>query len=271
MTRTRYERLVLKFRTLIFCASLGLTPIVDVRADEPALPSVATLEALVSEYVQIRSAQAREKREWAEQEKQWRSETELLETEKTQLQEELDRLSEQETRLNKEQAEQQARQSMLDTAIEALPPLLDQAEARLRQWRRRIPPPLSEQMDQAFREIPAEPPAARREDTLRRLQRVVALYAQIEQLQARIHAVKERLPVDATARREVDVLYLGLARAFAVSTDNQWAATGYPTDSGWIWESDPKLAESVRRAIEVHNRQAEAQFVTLPMRLSHNE
>lgn len=256
----------MKFHALFFCAC-ALTPILAGRADDPALPSVATLEALVSEYVQIRSTVAREKREWSEQEKHWRSETELLETEKAQIQEALERLSEQEKRLNTEQAEQKARQSALDAAIGALPALLDQAEARLRQWRPRIPSPLSEPMDQAFREIPADPSAARLEDALRRLQRVAALYAQIEQIQARIHVVKERLPVDATTRREVDVLYLGLARAFAVSTDNQWAAAGHPTDSGWVWKSDAHLAASVRRAIEAHNRRTEAQFISLPMQI----
>ncbi len=236
-------------------------------ADSPAAPSVATLEALVSDYVRLRSELAVEKQAWAEQEARWRRETALLETERRQLLEERERLTERTAQRERARQEQADRNAVLERTFEALPPLLDDAEARLRVWRRRLPPALAAPLEQAFRELPDDPAAARREDTLRRLQRVMALYAQIEQIQTRTHGVKERLPVSETARREVDVLYLGLARGFAVSADNAWAATGHPGDDGWNWTPDPALAPAIRRALDTFHRQTTAQFVSLPMRL----
>jgi len=250
--------------------SLSCSP--SLRAQGPAVSSEeaspAALEALVGEYVRIRAVLSREKRDWTEQERRLQEEMALLEAEKGQLEKTLQRYAEEECRQKRERREQTERRQVLAAAIDGLSPPLDEAERRLRLWRRLIPPALSADLDSVFRDLAAEVPAGGREDRLRRLQRVMALYAQIEQMQTRIHAVRERLPVEPNIRREVDVLYVGLARAFAVSGDNQWAAVGHPGEAGWIWVADAALAPSVRRAFDMHGRQTTAQFVSLPMQLT---
>ena len=93
----------------------------------------------------------------------------------------------------------------------------------------------------------------------------MALYTEIEKLHHDIHDLKELLTMPDDSRREVDVLYLGLARAFAVSTDNAWAANGTPTGKGWHWETRENIADPVRRAISIYKREEPAAFVELPL------
>ena len=100
---------------------------------------------------------------------------------------------------------------------------------------------------------------------LRRLQLVIALYTQIENLQHNIHVTKDVLPTDAGTKKEVDVLYLGLSRGFAVSRDNKWAAVGIPDVNGWQWAPDNTIAKQVEEAVAIFNRKQTAELVSLPM------
>ena len=98
-----------------------------------------------------------------------------------------------------------------------------------------------------------------------RLQRIVALYTEIEKLQHDIHVVKEVLAMPDGSRKEVDVCYLGLARAFAVSPDNAWAGVGVPSSRGWHWETRTAIADRVRLAISIFSREKIAALVELPL------
>jgi hypothetical protein len=66
----------------------------------------------------------------------------------------------------------------------------------------------------------------------------------------------------------VDVLYIGLARGFAVTPDSDWAAIGVPDEAGWAWTPAPSNAGMIRKAIAVVNRQQTAQLVELPLQVA---
>jgi hypothetical protein len=69
----------------------------------------------------------------------------------------------------------------------------------------------------------------------------------------------------------MDVLYLGLARGFAVAVDDSIAAAGSPETTGWRWTWDPELAAAVRRAIRYHRRELPAELVQLPLVITGRE
>ncbi len=64
----------------------------------------------------------------------------------------------------------------------------------------------------------------------------------------------------------MDVLYLGLACGYAVSTDNSIAAMGSPSGSGWQWTIQPDIAPEVRSLIQIQKKEQPPALVTLPMR-----
>ncbi len=234
-----------------------------------AAPSIDTLEETVSEYVALRTALADERREWKEQEAAWRFEIDRLSAERDKLQEQIEAHAADTRRYEQEQQKLRQRRSALEDALQGLPPLLARGEGRLRDWQAWIPAELAEPLGPAFRDLPApSPEPASRREILERLRRVLALYGEIETLQAGVHHVRERVAVAPGERREVDVFYIGLARAFAVSLDGRWAAVGTPGADGWDWTPDPAVADSARRAIAILLRDDTARFVRLPMAIS---
>lgn len=222
---------------------------------------VRTLEGLVGEWVDLRGAIAAETRDRATEEERLRAEISLLREELAML--ERQRVSEGEDVMEAEQAALLARKAVMKRAIEGLEPVLDRAEERLRAWEAAIPPALSEPLRESFRALPAH--AGRRESTARRLQVVLALYAQIEALQHKVHVGRELLRVQPDERREVDVLYLGLARGFAVSHDGRDAWIGEPSDNGWRWTPSVRHGGAIQEAIRVARREAPAGWVRLPL------
>jgi len=224
-----------------------------------------TLDALVERWLALRATIAEEKREWEARREQWEEEIALLEREAGTLKKEMDEGDTFASSVEKKRAEALARKERMESELQKLRAVLDRAETDLRRWRERIPPALMASVT-GFDALPATQTEAGKRPLTKRAQTVAALYTQIETLQNRFHAARETLDVAGT-RRQVDVLYIGLARAFAVSPANDWAAVGVPADAGWTWTLSVEDAQSVRRAIDVLSRRETAQLVTLPMRV----
>ena len=226
-------------------------------ASTNALPApVRTLESLVSEWIKLRSEIAAEERELAERELQWNEEIRLLETEKVELEKELADADAVLTSAQQERAGLLEDNRGMQEALAALEPILDRAEAELRRWEKRVPPSLCKDLLPLFAKLPPAQSGGEKGDVAQRLQAVIALYTQIESLQHGIHVTREMLPTTAASRRELDVLYIGLAAGFGVSPDNQAAVVGKLSEEGWTWESRNDLAQKVRRALNIFNREA---------------
>lgn len=225
--------------------------------------AVSTLEGLVRQWVDLRGAVAAEVRARDEQERQLQSEARLLEKERAALQSERDGLAAELRRTAQEQQDQAERESKLRAALGAFNPSLERAEADLTRWRARIPEPLAAPLAADFAKLSGtnDPSAG----AVQRLQIALGLYGQIEDLQRNVHVVKQLLPEASGSRREMDVLYLGLARAFAVSSDGAQAAVGVPGTDGWRWESRPALAHPIRAVIESQGRSRRHEVAALPL------
>lgn len=234
--------------------------------NEPT-PSVVTLEGLVAKWVDIRSQIAAEKRGWKEQEIHWQEEIELYKKEKAALEKEIAEANANEASFIKEQVKQIALKENRDVVLAQFPPVLDRAEAELRKWEHIIPHSLAAPLKNAFQQLPTTHEQTRRISVLRRLQLVIALYIQIENLQHNIHVTKEVLPTDNGAKKEMDVLYLGLSRGFAISRDGKRATVGIPNNNGWQWTADKGIAKQVQEAVAVFNRKQTARLVSLPMQV----
>jgi hypothetical protein len=247
------------------CVAMFCAP--PARAENPDA-ALGTLEGLVGQWIALRERIADEKLEWDAQEERWREEIAVLEAEKARLSGEISEAREFTSSAAADRDRLATEQAAMRRAIEDITPALDRAEAVLRRWRDRLPPSLVAPLRRAFDELPAEHGAAHRTTVGRRLQRVVALYSQIEKLQYGIHVVREVIALPNTERREVDVLYVGLARGFAVSGDDRWAAVGTPANNGWTWSERPELAPTLRRAVCIAGNTAPAALVDLPLGLA---
>ncbi len=243
----------------------------------PALPlpgeetDIGRLEGLVAQWVRLRAETAAEKRVWREQEARLSEEIALHEKEKADLEAIIADARQTSSEADAERAKLRTRKGELQAAHDALLPILDRAEAAARGWAALVPVSLRGELKEAFARLPRTHQEATRLTLSRRLQIVVAFYTSLESLQNSVHLVKEMLSTADGERREMDVLYLGLGRGFAVSPDGSWAAAGTPGTDGWTWQADAALAPDVRRAIGVYQRRIPAAFVPLPLAVANGE
>jgi hypothetical protein len=87
----------------------------------------------------------------------------------------------------------------------------------------------------------------------------------------RIHEFDQRFTLHWETRQHPDgsevlvqVLYLGLSRAYFVDARGEIAGTGSPSAIGWSWQFDSKWARPVQDAIAIHDRRATPSIVRLP-------
>ena len=229
-------------------------------ADEP-LPSTHTLEGLVSKWVNLRLQIAEEKESWKEQKHQLEQERKLFLKEKETLTEEIKKARQEQTSVEAERASLIKRKEVLKKTLDGCLPALSRAEANLKSWPGLLPSAMAEPLVKIFDKInrASEKPVSQR------LQVVFSLYGEIERIQHSVQVVKETLKTESGRSQEMDVIYLGLARGFAVSFDDKLAAVGRPTRDGWNWEWQPEIASEVRKAISFYRRETTADFVHLPL------
>jgi hypothetical protein len=65
--------------------------------------------------------------------------------------------------------------------------------------------------------------------------------------------------------REVEVIYLGLARAYYLGGGT--AGTGVPGPDGWVWSGVPELEKPLERVLAVLEKKRPPEVVRLPVRI----
>jgi len=251
--------------TCVIWAAASLVAACFLSAQEASL---SDMDALTQQWIGLRSTLAEEKRVWERRKAAWEGEIELLEEQKRVLGTEVEATRDRLTSAEERRADVVARRETAEQELEEIDAVLKLAVQEAQLLARSIPEPLFQQLPselQAFGSGKgAEVPRAQL------AQRLVAFLSTVESMQNRFHAVQQTLETDA-GRRQVEVLYMGFARAFAVSPGNDWAAVGTPGDSGWIWAAGGANPADVRQLLEVYHRRQTAMLVPVPLAVEEGQ
>lgn len=137
---------------------------------------------------------------------------------------------------------------------------LSQSLVELRPW---LPPRLSKALDLPFRTL-ANPLLT----TGERMQYVSAVLNRCAQFNQSLEGGDEVLtPGGETEPRVMEVVYLGVAEAYALDHVSGMAYVGFPGGQGWVWEAHPELVGAVSRVVAVFKDRADPDFVELPASL----
>ena len=255
-----------KVRILNF-VFLCLCIFVPVSFSGEILPTLRTYEELVAKLVDLRQQSSKEKETWKEQSAWLLQEKELLLKEKVSLEKEIADAKEEEVSAKIERAGILEQKKVLQESLDNCLPVITRAEANLRKWHELLPTVLAKPLQKAFDGLEK----GKERSISKRLQVVLALFGEIERIGNGVHLVRETLIVAGGKKQEMDVIYLGLARAFAVSKDNKIAGISVPGKDGWKWDWHPEIAESVRKAIDSYNSREMAEFVHLPVKVERHK
>lgn len=256
-------------RVHTLCICLTLTLLLPAQASDQANSasgnSLDTLDGLVKTWLELRTELSDERQSRTTQKLEIETETGLLEREKTELTTTLAVASQADSTAKSEQVAYVEKINALNRELDQFRRSLEIHEAALANWSPRIPESLRQPLAENFAALSRTRTDAGTTSLGARARVATALYAQIESMQNQFHPTRETIADDDHERRNVDVLYLGLSRAFAVSSGNDWALIGFPSETGWRWEKRTHLAQAFRLAFEVIARQKPAQLTSLPM------
>lgn len=256
---------------------VALAPLVSA-ADRTHAPTGSTpatagqaksLAKLVDRWITLREHLAQSDAKWREQKVVLEDEHRVLAREKEQVTAALREQQTANTVLSVDRDRARTRERTLKAALAGLEGPVREAESDLRTWQKRLPDFLAAPLRARFRELPgpgkrAFDPA----DLSKRLERVLGLYAEIEQFDQGVHVGRMILTDPDGARREMRVLFLGFGAGFALTPDGADGACAVPTADGWQWKWEPQWAQPIRAALDCYEKVRPAAFIPLPMEIS---
>jgi len=243
-------------RTVLFILFLGG---LSAAARDEATPAVAREK--VAKWVETRKLISEESAKWEAEKQMLNDLAELRQREANQMNEVIDlakeRVEDIEKLTNELTAEEKSRQTWraaFEKRITALEDALIPQIAFL-------PPPVTGKVFESIARLEDRKDEA---DLQSRFRDVLAILNEVIAFNHQLHFTPEIRTIDGQ-EIEVDVLYLGLTRAWYVDRTGQKAGVGQAGREGWTWISDPSIARQVRRAVDIHNKKEAPAFTKLPL------
>lgn len=211
-----------------------------------------------------------------QEENDWKRDKEVLANYKEGLEKEIEDLKERiasaETRkqgADKESLDKVAERDSLVAARDELATTVRRLEEQIVTKLPLLPAPLAAEpkIAQAIEELNlslALPADKRDTKVSKRLLNLITLVSETEKFQQTVH-IRPELHKDRAGREyNMQVIYFGLAMAYAVNDDGSLALSGKPTDKGWVFEETPQLAPIIGDLIAATTGNKDAAFIQLP-------
>jgi septal ring factor EnvC (AmiA/AmiB activator) len=217
---------------------------------------VNALENLVRQWVELRTNISSEQQAWKTQRKQLQQSIALLTRETEELDRILANYRKQQDSQSDHVTRQRQRKAILENQLARTDAIATNTIHEIQLIIPQIPEPIR---SESMRTLLLNDNQA---TTLQRIQILTAVMGEINHLENQVHCVKELIEINGQ-RRAMDVVYLGLARGFAVSDDNSTAAVGMPFPAGWRWQATPNHASTIRKMVDIAKNNITPQLVSI--------
>ncbi len=242
----------------------GLIAFAQEEAAPPTAPGPAEIQEKIREWVRVQQLTI-------ETENGWKEERQILQDFNGLRQKELEQISQTLAAAGERAEHYDAQLSKLETegsdlrsARKKLESAIGPLEARIQSLLPTFPPPLRHKISESEDRL-------QQSDAKRPLQEryrdVLSILTEAANFDRQISLHTESREVDGE-ERELQVLYLGLARAYYVDRSGNFGGIGVPGPEGWTWTAQPALASSIQHTIAVHQRDANPALVRLPLQLA---
>ena len=103
------------------------------------------------------------------------------------------------------------------------------------------------------------------DDVAKRLANLTELMAEAEKFQQGVNVHNELHKKSDGNEYNMQVVYFGLAAAYAVNEDGSFALVGRPTESGWIFTEQNQLAADIKKLLLTATTEKDTTFTNLPL------
>ncbi len=237
---------------------LAVAPVALLRGQDSEDAAVVSLRETISKIVETDALRSKELADWEARKASMAELLELHRRELALLDEELEKAGGSADEFAARKDEKAREIARLKEARDAVRAAVLKARPRMLALAKRFPQPLGDEVEsdrlklEGWRED-EEPRAA--------LQAVLSMVGAAEQFNRRITR-----SIEVRDDREVEVLYLGLARAY-YGDRNGNAGVGMAGVDGWQWESKPELAGEIASAFDQLDRKRPPELVELPVKI----
>ncbi len=235
---------------LFLLATLGL------HAEAPN-PAVVELRETISKIVDVQTQESKERLDWEARKGEMEALLDLHQRELKLLMEELSAAGQSapghvettDTLTSEIQSLKAARRLTSEAVARNTPRALALAK--------RFPAPLLKEAEPEIASLRAWKPA---DEPREAFQAILSLLAKAHQFNRRFTRHFE-----VREGREVEVLYLGLARAYYAGNDS--AGIGQPGPEGWTWQAHPELRSELLAAFDILDKKRPPAMVTVPLKI----
>lgn len=235
--------------------SLAAAP-VTARGDEAV--RLATLRETIASIVDVQTRASQELRDWEARKATMADLLDLHRREIELLSEELGESGRSAPGHDDSVTEARDEIAALGEARARVADAVSRARPRMLALAGRFPAPLADDCRSELATLAAWEPGGEPRDALQPMLGVLAKAAQFNRRISRAMATVEG--------REVEVLHLGLARAFYADRGGN-AGIGLPAADGWQWRPDPTLNRAILRAFEILDQKRPPTRVELPLHI----
>jgi len=251
---------------LIVPASLLTAAAAPLAAQEPVaagapLPKATAVQSTLEQWVKTRQLISEEQAAWEVEKSTLAGLNEVRLRESAQLDEFIAAAGERVTELDAKRAAFDKEETDLKTWRAGMEKQVASLEQQIRPLLARFPAPLRGKVEEALIRLESPDPDQPLQNRTRDILLVLQAYLEFQNTLT----VESDIREIAGARREVAILYLGMAQAWYVDIDGKHSGYGVPSDKGWVWTEDNSIASRVRAAIEIQARRAAPTFVELPL------
>jgi len=239
---------------LIFC--LLIRPLVGQQTDVDA--QVVELRETISKIVEVKTQVSEEKSEWAARKGEMAELLTLHRRELELLGEELEKAGSSAGGYDEKKREAEEELEKLKAARRVASEAVVRNKERMLALAKFFPKPLAKEAELERVSLEAWETGDEARDGL---QAILGMVTKAEQFNRRITRFKEERD-----GREVEVIYLGLARAYYTDRSGN-AGVGEPGDEGWVWVSKPELIGEVAKALDELDKKRPPELVELPVRM----
>ncbi len=218
----------------------------------------------LKKWVETRQLISEEAASWMEEKDVLQQSIDLFQAESNKIQADIDEANSEESQYAEEYQEQEALNENLKLALKELGEQVSQIERSVLDFRPALPAPLAEKLEPFFNRIPEDPENTKL-SVPERVQSVVGILSEVDKFQSAITLAGELRTNDSGAEIQVQTLYLGLAQAWFVNANGDFAGTGKPGPDGWIWKSDPLIADKVSKLIGMYENTVPAVYLAVPI------
>ncbi len=249
------------FLSVVLCPlSSGFAQNDEAKIDEP--------RTNIEKWVEARQLLSKEASDWREQHETMTFRVNLLKEEIEALEKQIEDSRKDVSLADAKRSEMKAEENRLRAAVKVVQDIVPRYEQIILNLSRVFPQPLLERTKSLLAQIPKDP----QNTTLSTSDRIILILGilnEVDKFNGNITVASELREIDTGDTVEVKTLYLGLAQAYFVDSNQQYAKSGSLVGGEWVWVEQNDHAHDIWTAIAMYENVIKpALFINLPVTIN---